>query len=185
MDHLDNLDHLGHLYHLYHLDHLDTSLPIWDVVQDYHSTDPDHSDYTALPPGNMSHVSHTPPGCFLSKLGCSTNQDGMPTPSNTYRLRKAVGERCRQCQPFWHRHYANCGHIEHGKSTQGVCDMHRRIHSSDNSLGERCFERRPFWYQPYSAAEIPTMENRSKGRVIRDTHRPIRQFRGYGLGGQY
>ena len=119
MDHLDNLDHLGHLYHLYHLDHLDTSLPIWDVVQDYHSTDPDHSDYTALPPGNMSHVSHTPPGCFLSKLGCSTNQEG--TSANTERRTYVFGKLSAtrfQHRPCWHRHYSNSGDIDHGKSAQ-------------------------------------------------------------------
>ena len=120
MDHLDNLDHLGHLYHLYHLDHLDTSLPIWDVVQDYHSTDPDHSDYTALPPGNMSHVSHTPPGCFLSKLGCSTNQEGASanTERRTYVFGKLSATRF-QHRPCWHRHYSNSGDIDHGNIGPG------------------------------------------------------------------
>ena len=57
-----------------------------------------------------------PPLRWFSKLDCSTAKRA-PIPNDT--CSESSRRDVFQCQPFWHKHYPNCGDIERGKSTQG------------------------------------------------------------------
>ena len=58
-------------------------------------------------------LSHTPGAGFQARL--LDNQEG----ANTERyVSGKLSARCFQRPPSWHRHYSNCGDIDHGKSAQ-------------------------------------------------------------------
>ena len=65
----------------------------------------------------------SPPGALIQARFLK-NQEGANTERYVFGKLSA---RCFQRRPFRDRHYFNCGDIEHGRSAQGGCDVHRRI----------------------------------------------------------
>ena len=78
-----------------------------------------------------------PPWGGFSKLDCSTIEK-----EGTDNERHASWESFRRdvsiAQPFWHRHYSNCGHAKLAKIGPGVCDTDRRIRYRSGPQG--------YWY---------------------------------------
>ena len=82
--------------------------------------------------------SHTPRAVLQARL--LEKQEGANTKRYVFGKLSA---RCFQRRSFWHRHYSNCGDIEHGKSAQGgaiytvpsYTDMRRlQYHPLQNSI---------------------------------------------------
>ena len=72
--------------------------------------------YSAYPDTTVYITHHTPGAVFRARL--LDNQEG-PCPNTERYVFGMLSTRCAQRRPFWHRHYSNCGDINHGKSAEG------------------------------------------------------------------
>ena len=77
---------------------------------------------------------HTPPPGRFSKPDCSTSKR-VPIRNDT-SSDIALGEVISTPTFFWHRHYSNCRHTDHGKSVQGgVIHILIVVHGTPSSPG--------------------------------------------------